>query len=258
SYLLSRCAERLNPFGKYQAWVKAFLVFFISLISLKAISQTDSSKTLVTDSVVILPDTANQKIYKSKQLVKGFYLNKDEFFNNRPSIKRNFSVTERTTSAKYKAAGILPVKYVLAEGEAPIQDKIWGFCDGSNVYAYSQAGLSSNINFWKLDCIGPHPFYVFPLGNDWVDISNPISFTVDMLSLAAGPSYEIFMLNKKGKFKKVYSEDLLELFEEEPDIQYDFKHALGGDIYEPNLNRSGITRIYLKKFNERLIENERL
>jgi len=192
------------------------------------------------DSAIATIDTLPQKIYKSKALKKGFYRNQEEFFNNAPSVTRDFTVKEKTTIEKRKAGGISAVVYVLADGEAAVEGEIWGFCDGKDVFVKSHVGYGYS---WKLDCIGQHPYYIFPLQRGVVDI-------------ITGASYEIILMNKKGKFKRVHSAGIIELFESEPDIQYDFKKALGPDIYEPNPNRSAITRKYLKLFNERLIEQE--
>ncbi len=207
-----------------------------------------------TDSAVAKP----VKIYKSKVLNKGFYKSKEEFFNNAPSIIRDFSVKEQTTSEKKIARGMMAVSYKLEEGEPLINEKVWGFCDGNDVYVYF---ADIRGDFRKLDCIGPYPFFL-SLPKTTVPgliltgaVEGTLSVAAQIISL---DNYcEIFLMNEKGKFKKAYSADVLELFEWEPDIWEHFRYELGPDIEEPNPNRNTITRKYLTEFNKRLIEEEK-
>ncbi len=216
---------------------KAVVVLAIVILPLVSIAQADSTAAHPADST-------QPKVYKAKMLAKGFYKNKEEFFNNAPSITRAFTVQEKTISDKKKAGGIMAVAYVLEDGGVMSDDEVWGFCDGKDVYVKCVKVLG---NYWKLDCIGPHPYFVFPL------YQLLVSLPAQALS---GPAYEIYLMNKKGKFKRADSDDVLELLQAEPTIKYSFRNALGPDMYEPNPNRSAITREYLKKFNEALIEKE--
>jgi hypothetical protein len=147
-----------------------------------------------TDTVITPADTTTQKIYKAQILKKGFYKDKEEFFNNAPSLIRNFTVEQKTVSDKKKKGGIMKVQYVIADNEAPVGNNIWGFCDSTDVYVWHAQ------NFWKLDCIGPHPYFVYPLKSyvSWPNFGIIAGLIID----ESMPSYEIFLMDKKGRFKR--------------------------------------------------------
>ncbi|MGG9970430.1 hypothetical protein ACQ33O_01445 [Ferruginibacter sp. SUN002] len=217
---------------------------FLILFSQTFFNISYSQQVEMQDSVISKSDST-VKIYKAKTLKKGFYKNRTEFFNNAPSIIIDFKVVKKSDSKKRQKAGVLRVDYKLPSGQTIDDESVWGFCDGEFVYV-SDNNFGLEKKYWKLDCLGPHPFFIRAYK------PTPL---LGVAASALSKSFEVFLLGEKENFKISISNEMIDLFESEQDIQEGYKNAIAppGEI-DPYINLTAIKREYLHRFNERLIQ----
>jgi len=161
--------------------MKPFISLLFIFLFFSAFSQNDTTaiSTIYTDSSYIV----------AKKTIKGFYLTYDEFKNDNPSIIRNFSTIQKTTSKNKLEKGVYRVDYKLAEGEPRIKQYFWGFYDDSLVYVKQQVGMTK-VDYWKLECYdGFAPFFT-------VKVPNGPAFLVAGL---VDPVYETYFIDENGK-----------------------------------------------------------
>lgn len=221
---------------------KAFLVK--AFILLTGISYCQS------DTLIAGPD--GSKIYNCKYFRKGFYKNYNEFLNNSPSITYDFT-TQLIHRSEFDST-IISAKYFIQDstesddGERSAQKtgRIWGFCDGTNIFVRTFTGVYQKSTFCKLDYIGPHPY--FTLAHKEIGaIGPPIIAIVTVAVTAAGPDeYDLYFINSKGRPGPATSGQLNNLFEEDPEVRHNFnsEKAITDDVKKE----------YLIKFNENKIK----
>lgn len=76
------------------------------------------------------------KIHESKELKSGIYLTHNEFKNNAPSIDFEYEVSAKTRRYGLLGIGgkIIYYRINIDKKKAKQLGKVYGFCDGSNVY----------------------------------------------------------------------------------------------------------------------------
>jgi hypothetical protein len=201
------------------------LQIFLAILSFTAFGQSDTTE-VNTDTSDMLP----------RNFKKGFYTSYSEFVKNEPAVVRSFTTIKKTTSKKKIANGIYKASYELAKGEAGIKEDIWGFADDSLFYVRIFASLFHK-DYWKLECSGgKYPFA-------FVNIDQSGGYLGSgFLANEIAPIYEIYVMDKNGKFKQASTKYLKSLFADSPEILKEYL-----DSSSKNSNKT--KKEFLVRFN---------
>jgi len=206
------------------------------------------------------------KIFGRKELVRGIYKNYQEFVNNAPSIKEQFSVTQLIKSKDDST--VIAAYYSLVDSSKKIKDPIWGFCDGASVFIrYEPLYSISKLPYWKLECIGLYSY--FSIASKDVTLIGPglVQLITGALSFAGPVRMECLVLDPKGKvsYANVLStekylspqKELKKSFlkDSEPYVVYEYGQA-GPETDEIYAAKVALIKKYLLKLNEALVSSK--
>jgi len=205
-----------------------FLTFFLFLTSGDAYSQENTDSTDIEND----KDTTTQIVHLNKitPRKRGVYKTYEEYLNDSPSIDVPFTVTPMRISKNNELVAEANIDY---KGKRP--KKIWGLCDGENVYIRVMVGQFFKNHYFKLQCDGPTP-YIFYVEKT---VIMPLGFgAVAAVGVAAGtaalPPFVSLMIVRdntnyfkpilpltKARVKRHLSAypDLLDSYEKEPNPQ---------------------------------------
>lgn len=212
--------------------MKKLFIILLLLFSFSSFAQTDSVETQNVSEV--------NTVWKSKPgkfpLKRGFYKSYEEYLSNSPSVQRNFTMIDKTKSAKKKANGICAVDFDIAEGEEKV-GKVWGFCDGTAVYI--KASPIEN-RYWKIDYIAPYSYFVHLF-----QPRTPAAF----LAAGAMGTREFSVVNSHGKMIFVTENYLKKLLKDTPELLAAYKN-------EKDRKNEEVKKKYLQQLNDILAANQ--
>lgn len=180
------------------------------------------------------------KINYDRVLVKGIYKTYQEFLDNRPSIQVNFFTT--LIRAGKSDSSIIAGKSIKVDSVRS-STKIWGFCDGNNVFVY-YSGTLFEKRYWKLQCKGPNPYFYY-LNKDV--IGGPSIFGLVTLATMAAlpPSVELMIISKTGKPQYALHKNLKKLLRDNP--------ILYQEVKKETIMPDSLRRRYVIRYNEAIM-----
>lgn len=194
----------------------------------------------------------SSKIYLCTTLKKGFYLSYNEFMANAPSVTIPFDVIYYTRSNKDTT--IMGASYKLT-GEEKLSTEVWGFCDGKDVYIEYSHGFRQR--FWKLECLGPYPFFS-SLQKNVVAIGGlPMALVTTAITVSQPAQLDCRVITPDAKYREPSARLLRKWMASDPELLADFKIVYERVLEEDWLTRQRLLREYLFKLNERLVSKSR-
>lgn len=188
----------------------------------------------------------SQEKSDSVVLKRGIYKTKEELLNNTPSILTPFSFTLFSVASKNGDLNYYTKGYQFDDSSKP-QKKVFGFCDGNNVYVRIkeyEKGFNEH-KFYRLNHLGKFPFIAL----SHTTIVIPFYNTMPILALgvaaytASSPQTEVWYFNKKGVLRIATEQAFYFLLEEDKDLYKEF-------VSEKHKNSNEYIK-YLLKMNER-------
>ncbi len=152
------------------------------------------------------------------QLKPGFYKTYEEFLNNDPSITGSFTTTLLRVSKKDST--VYAAKFKIDELDGP-KGKVWGGCDGT--YAYINFGVMQNQRFYRLQCYGPNPYFIYKEKTLMSPGGGLIAAMMLATSAAIPPSFELFFVNAEGKGRVGKKKLLSALFKDDPALEKEYE-----------------------------------
>jgi hypothetical protein len=207
----------------------SFAILIISLLHINVLqAQTDSSK-IIKDSI----------------LIKGFYKNYQEYLNNNPSIRLNFST--KLFMASEDDSTIVRGEYTVIDTTDMFGD-FWGFCDGENIFV-PNGGLFQ-AKYWKLQSPGPNPYFFFG-HRKGVLVVIPSAVIVGIMlsagSFALPESYDLMFINDSGERLNVNEYNVKQLLKGNKTLLKKYK----AEIYPTK----GTMLDYILLYNESKLKN---
>lgn len=223
----------------------SLLFVFGSLFCLSAFCQNPADADDADDdkdtSVQIVP------INKMSAKKRGVYKTYEEYVNNSPSVEAEFKLNPLKISKNNPLIAEADVDYV---GKRP--KKIWGVCDGENVYIRVMVGQFFKNHYFKLQCDGPRPYIYYvenpvflPLGAGVV-----VAATVAATSAALPPFVSLNLVRDETNYLKpvlaATQNWIRKYLSDYPDMLEAYNN-------EPKRNKATKVK-YLTEYNNRKIE----
>jgi len=134
--------------------MKSFFLLLIALFGLNTLF----SQELIIDSGVVLK--------------KGVYSTFDEFKSNSPSLDYSGKILTDQVYYGFVGTGGSITYYGIVKNEAHTYktSKVFGFCDGENVYYNTNFSISSNTNFVKFGYLGRYCYIDYVMNGNAVPV----------------------------------------------------------------------------------------
>jgi len=183
----------------------------------------------------VFAQTNGLDIPKDSSLIRGFYMSYQEYLNNAPSLKIDFT-TKLFTIGKNDSI-VIRAEYQIADS-LELEGEIWGFCDGKNVFV--QCNTFFEFKYWKLMCKGPNPYFFFKKKSVAIPFS-PFGLLATAASLAIPANYDLMFVDDEGKSRYASKYYLKRLFGDDPVLFKAFKE-------EKNMTDS-LATVYIVRYN---------
>ena len=174
--------------------------------------------------------------HSAPALKRGIYLSYREYLDNNPAVTDSFNVWYIAKRRK---------DTVTSQAEYHFQDKkhktydSWGFCDGQSVFVYYIDFYSVKGKFWKLECLGPNPFFTVARKKGVLLVGPPVVQLLEAAVQSAGSSaqFEMVVIDNSGSVRLANLKVVRKLLGEQPDLLKEFKETSEGyEDYENGYN----------------------
>ena len=211
--------------------------------------------TLMLFTQFLNAQISTTKIYNTTELKKGFYKSYQEYLNNSPSIFEDFKTTYFTVSNANKT--IIQADYLLLD-ETQTTGKVWGFCDGKDVFVRYTTSLLGYGKFWKVGYNGVMPFFYYNQSQTRAAGPGLMMLVTLVATATLEPELQMFVKKIKGNYIRVTKHSLKRLLKKEPLLQNKFLEKMKtfekDDEQQNKLSNKELDKLRFEIYKEFLVK----
>lgn len=194
------------------------------------------------------------KIYNTTDLKKGFYKTYLEYLNNNPSITEDFKTTYLTVSGTNKT--IIEADYNLID-ESKKTGKIWGFCDGKDVFIRFTTRLGYG-KFWKVGYNGVMPFFYYNQSQTHAFGTGLMMLVTLAATATIDPELQMYFKRPQGAFVRATKGSIKRMLAKEPLLKKEFLEKIAtfekDDEKQKKLSNKELDKLRFEIYKEYIVK----